>query len=263
MTGGLGGTSVRRIPALGMRWSPRLAAGADRFRATFLAMSCSANFTFCHRVRWRPTSGASGGAYDCPPFFGSRAYRFSRYARDRGEPERVHVEREDGIAKYGLDPIRVHSNGGLSRIELARVEKVVESHRSEWVEACKSIAATESEIPLARCVQVSHDSSPVDLAEKGGRAPFRSQGTRACRTTVAERKRWRLIAMVRHPPASDRRRCQRRRPVGWKSLWRESSLVQEMLGLTRLADQPHRTGGQAAVSRNALGRVPYDRSLIP
>jgi hypothetical protein len=62
-------------------------------------------------------------------------YRFFFYASDRDEPAHIHVEREDSIAKYWLDPVRLHSSGGLSRGEISRVEKLVSKHQSEFMEA--------------------------------------------------------------------------------------------------------------------------------
>ncbi|MGH8535478.1 MAG: DUF4160 domain-containing protein [Gammaproteobacteria bacterium] len=65
---------------------------------------------------------------------GSGPYRFFFYAGDRNEPQHVHVERDDKIAKFWLEPIRLQSSGGFSRVEIARIEKVVNDHRVELVE---------------------------------------------------------------------------------------------------------------------------------
>jgi hypothetical protein len=62
-------------------------------------------------------------------------YRFFFYAGDRDEPEHVHVERDDRIAKFWLDPIRLQSSGGLSRVEIARIERLVSDHREVLMEA--------------------------------------------------------------------------------------------------------------------------------
>ncbi|EXI72706.1 MAG: hypothetical protein AW07_03151 [Candidatus Accumulibacter sp. SK-11] len=63
------------------------------------------------------------------------AYRFFFYASDRDEPAQVHVEREDSIAKFWLDPVRLQSSGGLSRVEISRMEKLVEKDPSELMDA--------------------------------------------------------------------------------------------------------------------------------
>jgi len=62
-------------------------------------------------------------------------YRFFFYASDRDEPAHIHVEREDSVAKFWLDPVRLQSSGGLSRVEISRIEKLVSKHQSELMEA--------------------------------------------------------------------------------------------------------------------------------
>lgn len=62
-------------------------------------------------------------------------YRFYFYAGDRDEPQHVHVERDDRIAKFWLDPIRLQSSGGFSRVEIARIERLVSDHREVLTEA--------------------------------------------------------------------------------------------------------------------------------
>jgi len=62
-------------------------------------------------------------------------YRFFFYAGDRDEPRNVHIERDDRIAKFWLEPIRLQSSGGLSRVEIARIERLVSDHREVLMEA--------------------------------------------------------------------------------------------------------------------------------
>ena len=61
-------------------------------------------------------------------------YRFFFYAGDRDEPQHIHVERDDKIGKFWLNPIRLHSSGGFSRMELSRIEKLVNDHRNAFLE---------------------------------------------------------------------------------------------------------------------------------
>lgn len=70
-----------------------------------------------------------------PTVLRSGPYRFFFYAGDRGEPPHVHIERDDSIAKFWLDPIRLQSSGGFSRIEIARIERLVRDHRVALLEA--------------------------------------------------------------------------------------------------------------------------------
>ncbi len=62
-------------------------------------------------------------------------YRFFFYAGDRDEPQHIHVERDDKIAKFWLDPIRLQSSGGFSRTEVARIQKIITEYHSQLVEA--------------------------------------------------------------------------------------------------------------------------------
>lgn len=63
------------------------------------------------------------------------AYRFFFYSGDRDEPEHVHVEREANVAKFWLDPVRLERSGGFDRRELRAIQRIVEGHESELVEA--------------------------------------------------------------------------------------------------------------------------------
>jgi hypothetical protein len=70
-----------------------------------------------------------------PTVLRSGPYRFFFYAGDRDEPPHIHIERDDRIAKFWLDPIRLQSSGGFSRIEIARMERSVRDHRVVLMEA--------------------------------------------------------------------------------------------------------------------------------
>jgi hypothetical protein len=63
-------------------------------------------------------------------------YRFFLYGSDRDEPVHVHVERDDMIAKFWLDPfVRLSSSGGFNRMELARIQKIIVERRQQLMEA--------------------------------------------------------------------------------------------------------------------------------
>jgi len=49
-------------------------------------------------------------------------YRFFFYAGDLDEPPHVHVERDDNIAKFWLDPVRLASSGGFARHEIKDIQ---------------------------------------------------------------------------------------------------------------------------------------------
>ena len=56
-------------------------------------------------------------------------YRFFFYAGDRDEPQHVHVERDNNLAKFLLDPVRLQTGGGFSRKDLSRIRTLVEDNR--------------------------------------------------------------------------------------------------------------------------------------
>lgn len=62
-------------------------------------------------------------------------YRFFFYSGDRDEPMHVHAQRDDSVAKFWLDPVRLHSSGGFSRAEIARVEAIIKEHHDDFVRA--------------------------------------------------------------------------------------------------------------------------------
>ncbi len=62
-------------------------------------------------------------------------YRFFFYAGDKDEPQHIHVERDDKIAKFWLDPVRLQVSSGFNRNEIGKIEKTINEHRSELMEA--------------------------------------------------------------------------------------------------------------------------------
>jgi hypothetical protein len=70
-----------------------------------------------------------------PTVFRTGPYRFFFYAGDRDEPPHVHIERDEKIAKFWLDPIRLQSSGGFARTELGRIQKLVSAHQEDLLEA--------------------------------------------------------------------------------------------------------------------------------
>jgi len=70
-----------------------------------------------------------------PTILRNGPYRFFIYAGDRHEPLHIHVERDDKIAKFWLDPVRLQFSGGFNRIEISRIEKIISKHRSNLVRA--------------------------------------------------------------------------------------------------------------------------------
>lgn len=70
-----------------------------------------------------------------PTVLRSGPYRLFFYAGDGQEPPHVHVERDNGVAKLWLDPVRVQKDLGFRAAELRRIQRIVEEHQSELMEA--------------------------------------------------------------------------------------------------------------------------------
>ena len=62
-------------------------------------------------------------------------YRFFFYACDWGEPAHIHVERDENIAKFCLDPVRLQSSGGFGRAEIGRIQRIITDHHIDLMEA--------------------------------------------------------------------------------------------------------------------------------
>ena len=60
-------------------------------------------------------------------------YRFFFYSGDRPEPDHVHVERDDNVAKFWLDPVRLQTSGGFNAAELRRIQRIVEGNRNTLI----------------------------------------------------------------------------------------------------------------------------------
>ena len=63
------------------------------------------------------------------------SYRLFFYAGDSDEPQHVHVERDDKIAKFWLDPVRLQSSGGFNRIEVMRIHRIIEKRHNKLLGA--------------------------------------------------------------------------------------------------------------------------------
>jgi len=62
-------------------------------------------------------------------------YRIFFYANDRSEPVHIHMERENKVAKFWLDPVRLARSGGFSPKELARIQRRLRERQAPLIEA--------------------------------------------------------------------------------------------------------------------------------
>ena len=60
-------------------------------------------------------------------------YRFFFYSSDRDEPVHVHVERDDNVAKFWVEPVRLQRSGGFRRSEISRIAAILREHHTEIV----------------------------------------------------------------------------------------------------------------------------------
>ena len=62
-------------------------------------------------------------------------YRFFFFAGDRDETPHIHIERDEKVAKFWLDPVRLQSRGSFSRNEIIRIQRVVGEYQIQLREA--------------------------------------------------------------------------------------------------------------------------------
>ncbi len=70
-----------------------------------------------------------------PTVLRSGPYRFFFYASDGSEPRHIHVERNEKIAKFWLDPIRLQNSAGFNRLELRRIRSMIAENIDNLTEA--------------------------------------------------------------------------------------------------------------------------------
>jgi Domain of unknown function (DUF4160) len=59
------------------------------------------------------------------------SYRFFFYAGDGNEPPHVHVERDNSVAKFWLNPVRLQESGGFNRKDISTIQDLVEEHQQD------------------------------------------------------------------------------------------------------------------------------------
>ena len=71
-----------------------------------------------------------------PTVLRSGPYRFFFYAGDRAEPSHVHVERDNSLAKYWLEPIVLQSSNGFNRGELMDIYRLISENQTLLLTKC-------------------------------------------------------------------------------------------------------------------------------
>lgn len=62
-------------------------------------------------------------------------YRFFFYSSDHDEPLHIHVQRENRLAKFWVEPVRLSRSGGFSRAELMDIQRIVADNAGKITEA--------------------------------------------------------------------------------------------------------------------------------
>jgi len=70
-----------------------------------------------------------------PTALRSSPYRFYFYSHEPNEPPHVHVDRDDLSAKFWLQPVALARNLGLSPKELRVIQRLINEHQAEFLEA--------------------------------------------------------------------------------------------------------------------------------
>ena len=70
-----------------------------------------------------------------PTVFRSGPNRFFYYSGDQDEPLHIHVEREDNIAKFWLEPVRLQKSGGFNREEITKIQRIIIENREILIES--------------------------------------------------------------------------------------------------------------------------------
>ena len=62
-------------------------------------------------------------------------YRIYFHSHEPNEPAHVHVDRDDDSAKFWLSPVSLARNLGFGAKELNKVQRLVQEHEAELLEA--------------------------------------------------------------------------------------------------------------------------------
>ena len=62
-------------------------------------------------------------------------YRLFFYSFDCAEPAHVHVQQENMVCKFWIEPLMLSYNHGFSSLQLRRIRKTVETYKKSIIEA--------------------------------------------------------------------------------------------------------------------------------
>ncbi len=62
-------------------------------------------------------------------------YRFFFFSNEEGEPPHIHIQRDNSLAKFWLNPISLASSTRFTAKDIRDLQKLVEQHKSTLMEA--------------------------------------------------------------------------------------------------------------------------------
>ena len=62
-------------------------------------------------------------------------YLIQFFSGDENEPPHVHVRRDNNIAKFWLNPVRLQNMGGFRGVEARRIRRIIEDNEDTLLEA--------------------------------------------------------------------------------------------------------------------------------
>ncbi|WP_404300278.1 DUF4160 domain-containing protein [Alicycliphilus denitrificans] len=63
------------------------------------------------------------------------AYRFFFYSNEKGEPRHIHVQQQNMLAKFWLQPVALANSSGFSAQDLRKLSELVTTHQTTFTEA--------------------------------------------------------------------------------------------------------------------------------
>lgn len=70
-----------------------------------------------------------------PTILRYKGYRFYFYSHEPNEPPHIHVDQDNLSAKFWLSPVFLARNIGFSGKELRKIQSIVESNQTNFLEA--------------------------------------------------------------------------------------------------------------------------------
>jgi hypothetical protein len=69
-------------------------------------------------------------------------FRLFFFSNERQEPAHIHVKAGENQAKFWLEPVEIAANYGFNRRQLSRIERIIEEHRLQLLEAWNEYFST-------------------------------------------------------------------------------------------------------------------------